>query len=153
MLPPIKIVDSLSSNATNNPLGIKIKASVTPFAAILCQEHYEWWFKIWFFLAGFLPVLLMKLPPLNRRLEFRGHAIECAVARYYYGENLNLYINREASDMHTYYNGLFSSVYSLAEIETKLHELQPWALRWIENRFDLIEKYANMDPKKKEIMT
>jgi hypothetical protein len=151
MLPPIKIVENTSGNANNNPLGIKIERKAQPFAAILCQEHYEWWVKIWFFLAGFVPVLLFKFPPLNRWLEFRGHAVECAVAYHYYGINRAWYIEKEASDMVGGYSGLFSKNFTTAEVIQKLQELQPWADKWVENRFELIEKYASMDPKKRII--
>jgi hypothetical protein len=146
MLPPIRIVENTSGNANNNPMGIEIEAKAAPFGAILCQEHYEWWVKTWFFLAGFLPVLLFKFGPVNRWLEFRGHAIECAVAVQYYDHHPEAYIGFEANGMKNGYSGLFSG-YSLEAIIEKLTKLQPWAEKWMDARPRLIEKYIAMDPK------
>lgn len=146
MLPPISVVDNTSGNAHNNPLGIKIEKRAAPFGAILCQEHYEWWVKIWFFLAGFLPVLLFKFGPLNRWLEFRGHAIECAVAIKHYNMSPEGYMEMEAGGMFAGYSGLFSQ-YTVPQIIAKLKSLQPWAERWMKSRTRLIDKYIKMDPK------
>lgn len=125
------------ANGRNWPGFVILNPDAERPAAVWAQEAFESRYK----LNPIDLILRFLSPSIRQAMEIMGHEIEVQVCNTLYGQNANDARWREAMDMSSGYDGLFSNL-TREQIFAKMKTKEPQAIHWVAKHILTIKKWV-----------